>query len=319
MLDSFIFSFNSIAPIFILVVLGAILKKTGFVSVDFLSVCDRLVFNVCLPCLLFVDIADANITESINGNLILFCIVGVTLAAFIPCFIVPIFVKDVRKCGAFIQGIFRSNSAILGVTLAENMFGASGTTAMATILPFTIVLYNAYAVIILTMFAPSEHKMSARKLVLHIVKGVFTNPMIVAIALALLWQLVPTQLPKTVDKSLSYLSDMSMPLALISLGGSINTESLRGRLGLAFTSSILKTVIVPAAAVSAAVLLGFRNVELIVVFILFSTPAAVSSYIMTKQMKSDHELAAQILLVSTLMSLFTMFVGIFILRNFGLI
>lgn len=319
MLDSFIFSFNSIAPIFVIVVLGAILKKNGFLNDGFLSVCDKLVFKICLPCLLFQDIATSNISDSLNVGLILFCVIAVTLTAFIPCFFVPLLIKDRNKCGAFIQGVFRSNSAILGVTLAVNMFGDLGKSVIAMVLPFTIVLFNVYAVIILTIFAPSEHKMSTKQLLLHILKSIVTNPLIIAIVLALLWQLVPAELPTAVDKSLSYLADMSMPVALISLGASINMSSLRGRLGLAVAASIGKTVIVPLIVITAAIMLGFRSVELMVVFILFSTPAAVSSYIMAKQMKSDHELAGQILLVSTLMSLFTMFVGIFILRQFGLI
>jgi len=319
MLDSFIFSFNSIMPIFIIVVLGAILKKTGFLSDGFQSVCDKLVFKICLPCLLFQDIATASISESLNIELILFCCIAVTLAAFIPCLIMPIFLKDGRKCGAFIQGFFRSNSAILGVTLAENMYGAIGKTVMATVLPFTIVLYNVYAVIILTIFAPNDHKMSLGTLLRHIAKSIVTNPLIIAITAALLWQLVPVGLPAPVDKSLTYLADMAMPIALISLGATINMESLRGRLGLAVASSAGKVIVLPLIVISAAALMGFRSVELMVVFILFSTPAAVSSYIMAKQMMSDYELAGQILLVSTLMSLFTIFIGMFILRNFGLI
>ena len=123
MLESFSYSFNIIAPIFIIVFLGAILKRIGFVGESFITVCDKLVFQICLPCLLFQDIATTNISESLNVKLILFCIVAVTLSAFLPCLILPVFLKDRAKCGAFVQGFFRSNSAILGVTLAYSMFG----------------------------------------------------------------------------------------------------------------------------------------------------------------------------------------------------
>ena len=138
-------------------------------------------------------------------------------------------------------------------------------------------------------------------------------------ALALLWQFIPISLPSVLDKGLSYLSDMAMPVSLISLGASFNLSSLKGRLGLAVAASSVRTVLVPLAAVAVAVLLDFRGAPLGVVLILFGGPTAVSSYIMAKQMKSDHHLAAQILLISTLMCVFTIFIGIVILKEAGLI
>ena len=118
---------------------------------------------------------------------------------------------------------------------------------------------------------------------------------------------------------LNYLSNMATPLALISLGATFRMESLKGRLGLTLLASAIKTAILPAICCLAAIAIGFRGVELGVIFIQFGSPASVSSYIMAKQMKSDHELAGQIMLISTLMSVFTMFAGTFILRMAGLI
>lgn len=319
MLDSFSYSFNIIVPIFVIVFFGAILKKINFVNDGFLTVCDKLVFKVCLPCMLFQDIATTNVSESLNIKLIIFCMVAVTLTAFLPCLFMPLIVRDKAKCGAFIQGNFRSNAAILGITLATSMFAEKGAAVIAMVLPFVVVLFNVYAVIILTIFAPSEAKLKPRELILHIGKSIITNPLIIAITLALLWQLVPIKMPSVADKSLSYLADITMPISLISLGASIDLSSLKGRIGLAIASSISKTIIVPALAIGAAILLGFRSVELGVVFIIFGGPAAVSSYIMAKQMKNDYELAGQILLISTMMCTLTLFVGIFILKQTGLI
>ena len=311
MLDSFIYSLNIIAPIFIIVALGAILMKVKFLNADFLEVCDRLVFKICLPCLLFVDIATAQTGDILNVKLIVFCVAAVTASFLIPCVLVPLLVKDNAKRGAFIQGVYRSNAAILGMTLAKNMFGDDGTATLAMILPFIVTLFNVYA--------PADAKLSPAALAKRIVKTVATNPLIISIVLALVWRLTGLSMPVLMSRSLGYLSDMSMPLALISLGANFRLESLHGRVGLAVASSVCKTVVVPTLAVFAAMAFGFTGTSLGCVFIVFGGPAAVSSYIMAKQMKSDHELASQILLISTLMSLFTMFAGIFILRTAGLI
>lgn len=319
MLDSFIYSLNIIAPIFIIVALGAVLMKVKFLSAEFLEVCDRLVFKICLPCLLFHDIATAETGDIINVKLIIFCVAAVTASFLIPCVLVPIFVKDNAKRGAFIQGVYRSNAAILGMTIARNMFGDDGTATIAMILPFIVTLFNVFAVIILSVCAPADVKLSPGALAKRIGKTVATNPLIIAIVLALIWRLTGLSMPVLMLRSLGYLSDMSMPLALISLGANFRLESLRGRVGLAVASSACKTIVVPVLAVLSAMAFGFAGTALGCVFIVFGGPAAVSSYIMAKQMKSDHELASQILLISTLMSLFTMFAGIFILRTVGLI
>lgn len=320
MLDSFLFSLNAIAPIFVLVVLGAILKKINFANDSFFQACDKAVFKICLPCLLFQDIATTDLEEYLDIGYILFNAAAVVVLVILLCAIVPLFVKANDKRGAFIQGVYRSNSAILGCALAEQLFPVSGRTTIAMVLPFIVVLYNAFAVVILSIFAPADKKLSAKELFFRIVKTVVTNPHIIAITLALLWQLTPFTLHTIVNSSLTYLANMSMPLALISLGAGFKFSSLKaGRLGFALGASIGKTVVVPVIVVLAALLLGFRGVELGIVFIIFGGPTAVSSYIMAKEMKSDHELAGQILLISTLMSILTLFAGIFILKEMSLI
>lgn len=319
MLESFIYSLNIIAPIFIIVLLGAILKKVNFINDNFILICDRLVFKICLPCLLFLDIATTGNIAGVDVGLIVFCVCTVTVSFILPCIFVPFFIKDNAKRGAFIQGMFRSNAAILGMTLAANMFGESGTSAVAMILPFVVTLFNIYSVIILSLYAPAEAKLSHDELIKRIVKSIATNPLIIAILLALVWRMTGFTMPLLLDRSLGYLSGLTMPLALLSLGANFTFESLRGRVGPAVVSSVFKTVVIPGFTILAAVFLGYRGVALGAVFIIFGGPTAVSSYIMAKQMKSDYLLASQILLISTLMSLFTLFLGIFLLKEFNLI
>lgn len=319
MLESFLYSLNIIAPIFIIVLLGVLMKHKGFIDDRFVSICDKLVFKLCLPALLFIDIATANAGDKLDLKLIVFCILTVVVSFVLPCIIVPLFIKDNAKRGAFIQGVYRSNAAILGITLATSMFGDIGAATISMVLPFVVVLFNVFAVVELSIFAPAEVKLTPKQLAKRIFKTIVTNPLIISITLALLWKLTGIELPILVDRSLNYLSNMAMPLALISLGANFTVESLHGRLGLAIMSSVCKTVIVPSLAVLCGIAFGFSGVGLGVIFILFGGPAAVSSYIMAKEMRSDYELASQILLISTSMSLFTLFGGIFILKETGLI
>ena len=319
MLESFLYSLNIIAPIFIIVFLGVLMKKKKFINAEFVAICDKLVFKLALPALLFIDIATADAGDTLDIRLIIFCVMTVVVTFILPCLIVPLFIKDNAKRGAFIQGVYRSNAAILGITLATNMFGEVGAATISMVLPFVVVLFNVFAVILLSIYAPADVKLKPAALLKRIGKTIVTNPLIIAIVLALLWKLTGLTLPVLVSRSLNYIANMSMPLALISLGANFTVESLHGRVGLAILSSACKTIVVPTLAVLAGIAFGFRGVGLGVIFIIFGGPAAVSSYIMAKEMKSDYELASQILLISTLMSLFTLFAGIFILKQTGLI
>ena len=154
--------------------------KVKFLNADSLAARDRLVFKICLPCLLFVDIATARqqTGDILNVKLIIFCVAAVTASFLIPCLVVPLFVKDNAKRGAFIQGVYRSNAAILGTTLAKNLFGDDGTATLATILPFIVTLFNVFAVVILSVYAPADAKLSPAALAKRIVKTVATNPLI---------------------------------------------------------------------------------------------------------------------------------------------
>jgi len=273
------------------------------------------VFKIGLPCMLFLEVASCSVDKGIDWKMVLFLLVAVTLCFFLMTLLALVFIRDHRKRGAFIQGASRSNFAILGVPLAVNMFGDAGAQAIAIAMPFVILMFNGYSVVILSLFSGDASHRLNRKAVFSILKNVVTNPLIIAVVLALPFVLLPISMPLAMEKTVGYLSDLATPLALISLGANFKMESLKGRVGYAVVSALLKTAVVPAVAITAAILVGLRGPALGVVLICFGSPTAVSSYIMAKKMGNDHELAAQVLLLSTLICSLTIFAEIFLLRT----
>lgn len=324
MLDNLIFSLNTVLPLCFFVLLGAILRHKRMFSPEFFSDVDRFVFKIALPCMVFLDVLECDVSQLTDFSLIGFAVAGVTLSVLVLSLTVPIFIKDKARQGAFIQGVYRSNFAVLGVSLAGGLTGDEGLAAMAVVMPFAIVLFNGYAVITLSVFTERENKKSAREVTLTVAKNIVTNPLIIATAIALVFILVREtlsfELPEVVTGITGRLSDTVYALALISLGASMTKESFGdGKLKTALVASVLKTVVLPVIAVTVAALMGFTGARICVVFVLFGAPSAISSYIMAKNMKSDAELAGQILLVSTVMSLLTIFVGVFVMRTLALI
>ncbi|MBR6558881.1 MAG: AEC family transporter [Clostridia bacterium] len=319
MLENFLYSVNTVVPIFLVVVLGWCLKNFKVLDASFFAGADKFVFNFALPAMLFLDLAATDSIPEFDVKFISFCCAAIIGSFILFCLIVPIFCKSNPIRGAFIQGAYRSNFAILGSSIVINMFGDGAVQSIAIILPFVVILFNVLAVIDLSIFAPADKQLSGSKLLKTIVLNIIKNPLIISLVLGIGVMLLPFDLPIIAEKSITYISDSTMALALMSLGANIEAKSVKDRLVYSISASLVKTMLLPIIVVTVAILLGFRDVQLGIILMIFASPTAVSSYIMAKNMGSDHDLASQILLFSTVICLGTLFLGIFLIKSFGFI
>ena len=321
-MDNLLYSLNCVVPLFAVIGLGVLLRRLGVLNEGFVDAGTKLGFRVALPCLLFTQVAEADLTRAIDPKLCWFTIVSVALVTGLLCLITPRLVKSRAACGALVQGIFRGNFAILGIPLAINMFGTEGAAPTALLLPVTVPLYNILAVLVLSLFAPEDGAAggSARKVpgFGKVLLGIVTNPLIIGIALAMPLSLLRVELPEMVSRTLDSVASLATPVALLCLGAQFDWKNARQNLRLTIPAALVKQALIPAVMLTAAALFGFRDGELGALFIVFMAPSSVSSYIMAKNMRSDAQLAAQMILWTTLLSMFTMFLGIYILRSLGL-
>ncbi len=321
-MQNFIDSINIVLPIFLLVVLGFILKKLDFASEKFYEDSEKFVFNIALPAQLFLSVAFGS---SSGGDgyfkLILFSVVSVTAAFLLSLAVVPLLIKDNGVRGSVVQNCYRSNFAVLGIPLAANIAGDGGRMLISILMPFVIIMFNAYTVIEMNIFAPKEHRRSFGSVALATLRSVVTNPLIIAVVLGLPFLITgwrPSENFAFIEKTVEYISDTTQALVLISLGASFSFASLKGKIKYSLPCAIYKTALLPLIAVTVAhFVFGFVGAELAVILILFGSPSAVSSYVMAKKLKSDAEVAGQTLLLSTLFCSLTLFVGIFLLKTLG--
>ena len=323
MLDNLILSLNTVTPVLILTLLGMFMKKIKLLPDSFYAAADKYVFNLALAALIFKQIVDADLGSGGEAmKLPIFTSIMLVITCTFFSVVTHFTVKDPARVGASVQGMFRSNSSILGVVFITNIYAgtAEGSAALAgyaITMPFVILMYNVLSVIVLTVFMPTEDgeekKINIGKILLNTIK----NPLIIAVLLGLPFMIFGIKLPTIAYTSVKYVADSATALALISLGAGFSFETLKGNITLATIVSVVKTVIHPIMGVAAAYLCGFRGNELLITFIVFGTPSAVSSYIMAKNMKSDYELAGQILLLSTLFCIVTIFIGVFLMSTIG--
>jgi predicted permease len=318
MMNNLIFSFNVVMPVFLIVALGYFLKKINLVNDNFVNTAIKFNFKVGLSTLIFKNIYKSNLSEEFNLKLVTFAFLCIVGSILILSIIVPIFIKDKKRASAMIHTIYRSNFVLLGLPLAINMFGESNTAPVALLLPIAIPTFNFFAVVILSVFDETHSKSNKDKMFETLI-SIIKNPLIIGSALGVIMQLLSLKLPLFLDKAVSDVASLGTPLALITLGAQFNFKSALKNLKYSLIATVGRLIIIPFTVVMLAVAFGFRGYELGALFILFSAPSAVSCYVMAKEMNSDYDLTGEVVLLTTLFSLFTIFTGVYLLKSFQLI
>ncbi|OGJ84199.1 MAG: transporter [Candidatus Raymondbacteria bacterium RifOxyA12_full_50_37] len=314
-MENLLFSFKVVAPVFIIIYLGIFLKRRNFINENFIAVSSSMVFMIALPSLSFLEISRTDFTRSFNAHAILFAFFQTLCITGLAWGVSGLFGARGASRGAFVQGSFRSNYAIVGFALVVNLLGQHALAKAALLLAFVMPLYNVIAVILLTVTGNTEKKAGSGQ----ILKGIFTNPLILSVIVALPFSYFKIPIPGTAAKTINYLASLTLPLALVGIGGSLNFTSLKARALAAAGATAIKLVVTPLIFTFAAYKMGFAGEDLAVLFLLFACPTAISSFIMAKAMESDAVLAADIVVFTTLFSVVTIALGVFILKSTGLI
>lgn len=314
-MENLLFALNAVLPVFLLIMTGIFLKRINILDDQFIAKSSKLVFKAVLPALVFQNVSSADFSQVFDGREILYIVLIVTGGFLFIYFISGFFIKDGTQRGAFVQGAFRTNVAIVGLGIISNVFGETGVAKTAIALVFIFPMYNIYAVLALILPLKKGTAGAGKKILMAIV----TNPLIIAVVIALPFSLFSVKTEGPFFDYLGYLSRMTLPLALLGVGGSLSFSSFKKSFLLAFSASFIKLVIYPFIVVLILIAAGFRGEPLGVIFIMLGCPTAVSSYVMAEAMGSDSDLAAGIILLTTLGSVLTIGIGLFLMKSYGLI
>lgn len=313
MLENLVFSLNATIPIFLMMVVGYLLKKYNFMSEKTVSDINRLVFRVFLPALLFVDLAKQDFVGMWDGSFVLFCSVS-TLVSIVVAFFLSFFDKDKEDRGEFIQASYRSAAATLGIAFMTNIY--DNVAMVALMILASVPIYNIVAVIILSLTGPSNENTSLLKRTL---KNVVTNPIILGIVAGLIWSLLKIPQPVIMERSLNYLGDLASPLALIGLGASFEFSEFKEKIKPIIFIVFNKLFLFCILFLPLAVFMGFRNDKLVAALIMLGSATTSSSYIMAKNMGHKGIISSSAVMLTTLLSAFSLTLWLFILRTFGYI
>ncbi len=327
---------NAVLPIVLLIMFGYFLRRINFISKDFVKMGNKLVFNILLPCMLFINVYDIDSLDMIQWDIIIYACIMICVL-FLLGLVTAVLVTPVpERRGVILQCTFRSNFALIGIALAGALGGSEAEATAAIISAVTVPLFNILAVIALSIFIRKEDnsKYSAKNILMNIVR----NPLIIGVALGILCLVLRTLQENIwgepiftlkddtyfLYKTISNLKTIASPFSLLVLGGQFEFSAVRGLFKEIAVGTIFRIVIAPVIGIGAAIILsehtsllncGIQEYPALVA--LFGAPVAVSSAVMAGEMKNDEQLATQLVVWSSVCSIATIFLIVCVLMALG--
>ena len=314
-MENLIFSLNATIPIFLMMLLGMLFRKLGWMDEVFAAKMNKFVFLVPLPVLLFEQLATVDFSEVWDIKFILFCFVVTAISITIST-LISLLWKDRSIKGEFIQATYRSSAALLGIAFIQNIYGTVGMAPLMII--GSVPLYNIMAVVVLSVFKPGNNSFD-KALVKKTLKGIATNPIIIGIVAGLIWSALRIPMPLILNKAVSSIGAVATPMGLMAMGAAFDFKKAMGKVKPAVTAAFIKLIGFVAIFLPLAAYLGFRREELIAILVMLGSATTVSSFVMAKNMGHEGVLSSSVVMLTTLFSAFTLTGWLYLLKSLSLI
>ncbi|GAB2877099.1 AEC family transporter [Microbulbifer echini] len=306
-MENLAFALSVTGPIFLMIIGGYLLKLKGIVRTSFIDDASRLVFHITLPALLFINIYSSDASPSKEIPLLTAGVLGTFLMLPLAWLLArPIMPMD---RSAFIQGAFRGNVAIVGLAWIQKAYGDTGVSNSAALVAALTIQFNVIAVVLFVLYN-KETKFGWRILFWELVK----NPLILGVFAAIVCRMLAIRLPEVLHDTIQYLASVSLPLGLICVGASMKMRTLMRSSPTALVASLLKLVVAPMVCLLIGLVLGMSPEYLGYLMLMAGSPCAISAFVMAHAMGGNSQLTANIVGLSTLLSVVTASIGLALLK-----
>lgn len=314
--ENLLFSLNASMPIVLLMIFGYICRKVDLLDDHTTSKLNKFTFKAALPALLFKDLSTADFRAVWDGEMVGFCVI-VTILSVAIAVVYSLFHKDKAERGEIIQASYRSSAAVLGIAFVNNIYGESLMAALMIV--GTVPIYNIIAVAVLAATSPDKKGESKKMLFLDTLKGVVSNPIIIGIAVGILWSLIKIPQPAIMSKTVGYMANMATPLSLIALGASFKVEEAKSKVGVTVGICFIKLILFCGIFLPIAINMGFRGEKLVAVLVMLGSATTGSCFVMVKNFGHKGTITAFAVMLTTICSAFTLTLWLFLLRSKGYI
>ena len=322
-MENLVFSLNATIPIFALMVLGYLFRKIGLIDEKAAAWMNKFVFKAALPVLVFKDLAGQDFAKTWDGKFVLFCFGATSISIAVIALLSKWIVKDRAKRGEFIQSSYRSSAALLGIAFIHNIYGDAAAGMGPLMILGSVPLYNIFAVIVLMLTAentddPTQGQ-DMHKRIRSTIRGIFTNPIILGIAVGMLWSVLRIPQPKVFQTTISNISALATPLGLMSMGATFEFQKALKELKPSLIASFIKLFVLAAVFLPLAVMLGFAGEQIVAILVMLGSATTVSCYIMAKSMGHEGTLSSSVIMLTTFGCSFSLTFWLFLLRSLQVI
>ena len=314
-MENLLFCLNVTVPIFLMMVIGMVLKSLKVLDSTFTTAVNKFVFALALPASLFRDMATSHFSQVWDTRFVLFCFFA-TLGEIAIAAGLSLFLKSRSLRGEFVQAAYRSSASLLGVALIRNMYGNSGFGPLMII--GSVPLYNIMAVVVLSFTQPGNSGID-RKTRMKNLKAVATSRLIVGIVAGMIWSALEIPQPAIMVKTVDNLAQVATPMGLIAMGASFDYKQVGAGMKPAMAASALKLMGFCALFLPVAVAMGFRQEHLVAILVMLGSATTVTCYVMARNMGHEGVLTSSAVAITTAASAFTLTFWLYIVKTLGLI
>lgn len=304
-------SANAVLPMCLIMALGYGTRRLGWIRREEISAINKIAFRIFLPCLLYYNVYCSDLSGSFDPLLMAYAVGGVLLTFGLSLGYTLLTEKLPERRGVMIQGMFRSNYVIMGIPVATALLGADQLGTVSILIAVVVPLFNMLSVVVLEVFRGQKPKP------LHILGQIAKNPLVIGSVLGILTLAAGIRLPHILEQTIQNISAIASPLQLFLLGAFFQFSGLKTYRRELVTVSAAKLIVSPVLFLGLGALLGFRGVAFVSLIGIFASPTAVNSFTMAQQMGGDAELAGDIVVITSAMSILTMFLWIFLFKSLG--
>ena len=305
-------SANAVLPMCLIMALGYGTRRLGWIRREEIFAINKIAFRIFLPCLLYYNVYCSDLSGSFDPLLMAYAVGGVLLTFGLSLGYTLLTEKLPERRGVMIQGMFRSNYVIMGIPVATALLGSDQLGTVSILIAVVVPLFNMLAVVVLEVFRGQKPKP------LHILGQIVKNPLVIASALGILTLAAGIRLPHILERTIQNVSAIASPLQLFLLGAFFQFSGLKTYRRELVTVSAAKLIVSPGLFLGLGALLGFRGVAFVSLIGIFASPTAVNSFTMAQQMGGDAELAGDIVVITSAVSILTMFLWIFLFKSLGM-
>ena len=304
-------SANAVLPMCLVMALGYGTRRLGWIRREEISAINKIAFRIFLPCLLYYNVYCSDLSGSFDPLLMAYAVGGVLLTFGLSLGYTLLTEKLPERRGVMIQGMFRSNYVIMGIPVAAALLGADQLGTVSILIAVVVPLFNMLSVVVLEVFRGQKPKP------LHILGQIAKNPLVIGSVLGILTLAAGIRLPHILEQTIQNISAIASPLQLFLLGAFFQFSGLKTYRRELVTVSAAKLIVSPGLFLGLGALLGFRGVAFVSLIGVFASPTAVNSFTMAQQMGGDAELAGDIVVTTSAVSILTMFLWIFLFKSLG--